>query len=73
MESEERYDIVRDVNETREISPVPLEPYNTVTVGPLARYHLLQPLSCRATNSNLTLPTTLTLTLDLSREYLSCL
>ncbi|KAK3850266.1 hypothetical protein Pcinc_043015 [Petrolisthes cinctipes] len=66
MESEERNYMLRDFNETMDISAVPLEPYNTVTLGPLARYHLLQPLSCRASNSNLTLPTSLTLTLDLN-------
>lgn len=44
-------------------------PYNTLTLGPLTREHLHMRLTCQAVNSNLTRPASLTLTLDMNREY----
>ncbi|MPC98197.1 hypothetical protein E2C01_093553 [Portunus trituberculatus] len=47
------------------------EPFNTLTLGPLTRSHLLAEFTCTAANSNLTKPAVLQITLEMSCE--SCL
>ncbi|XP_063887352.1 hemicentin-2-like [Scylla paramamosain] len=42
------------------------EPFNTLTLGPLTRGHLLMEFTCTAANSNLTVPAALQITLEMS-------
>ncbi|XP_045117762.1 hemicentin-2-like isoform X2 [Portunus trituberculatus] len=42
------------------------EPFNTLTLGPLTRSHLLAEFTCTAANSNLTKPAVLQITLEMS-------
>ncbi|XP_069951905.1 nephrin-like isoform X2 [Cherax quadricarinatus] len=45
--------------------------FNTLTLGPLTRSHLLQELMCEASNTNLTGPAASTLTIDMNLPPLS--
>ncbi|KAK4301230.1 hypothetical protein Pmani_026617, partial [Petrolisthes manimaculis] len=48
-----------------------VEPYNTVTLGPLTRNDLKLLLTCEASNNNLTLPTSLVVMVDMNLPPLS--
>ncbi|KAK3851939.1 hypothetical protein Pcinc_041447 [Petrolisthes cinctipes] len=47
-----------------------VEPYNTVTLGPLTRNDLKLLLTCEASNNNLTLPTSLVVMVDMNQSVL---
>ncbi|XP_069163229.1 protein turtle homolog A [Procambarus clarkii] len=51
--------------------PPAVEPYNTLTLGPLTRNDLKLLLTCEASNNNLTLPTSLVVMVDMNLPALS--
>ncbi|XP_069187327.1 nephrin [Procambarus clarkii] len=59
------------LGDTTKVMPYGGEPFNTLHLQPLRRDHLLQEFKCEASNTNLTLPASSILTLDMNLPPLS--